>query len=311
MSESLQKSRRLLSRKEMNKTSVGPTIIAAGFLFLAPNLMAQIDSLPATFFPAQLGNVWNYGGNSDTTIPTNQIQLTKDSIADGDRYLFFDTLRVPLYKVDSLLNMTYFANGWLQYKLTARKNDVWTAIGDSTGRIAARVDSLGWGQVLGKITQIKAIGYYTQRSDTTNFSGWLYEDYLAAGFGFFLEITDASQTPNVELLGCIIDGVKYGSVTAVDQVSDFAARNGYTLFPAYPSPFNSISTISYVIPRRAQVNISLYNLLGICVGELVDDIQETGNHSVRYHPGNLPSGVYLIRMRTDSFSQTQRLLYLK
>ncbi len=56
--------------------------------------------------------------------------------------------------------------------------------------IVAKIDSIYWDYVLGTLTQVKKIGYYSGL-DTAHYQLWFYDDYYAAGFGFFLEIGDA------------------------------------------------------------------------------------------------------------------------
>lgn len=255
------------------------------------SVFAQTDSLPATFFPSQIGDKWNYEFSPGHTFQT---ELTRDSIADGKRYLFFDASNTPLYEIDSALNVTINplrdSNAWLTYKLTANKNEVWTVRNLPGGRIAGRVDSVYWDIIFGKLTQVKAIGYYRQALDTTFFFGWLYEDYLASGFGLYLEIADASQTPEEELIGCIIDGKKYGTVVSVKD-TPAGIPSDFKLFPAFPNPFNPATMISYSLPLSGKIEISVYNMLGINVNDLVHNFQEAGEHSILFQPENLPSGV--------------------
>jgi hypothetical protein len=43
----------------------------------------------------------------------------------------------------------------------------------------------------------------------------------------------------------------------------------------------------------------------------VDGFQNAGTHEVRWRPGNLPSGVYIARLRADGFSLTIKLMLQK
>ncbi len=283
-------------------------------LIFPSGLYSQTDSSAESFFPSQVGDVWRYQEGPDSN-DFEQTKLTRDSIASGCRYLFFDTSNVPLYKIDSVLNVTISPlqapYAWLRYKLTAKKNEVWTVQGGPGGRIAGRVDDVYWDFVVGRETQVKEIGYYSQGSDTTNFSLWLYEDYLAAGFGYCLSIGDAEQTPNLELIGCIINGISYGSVTVVNQLSEKAVPSAYVLYPAFPDPFNPATTFLYSLPIDSRINITIYDVIGRQITRLVDGFQHRGEYSVRFEPRGLSSGVYFVRMVAGQFVQTNKIVYAK
>ncbi len=52
----------------------------------------------------------------------------------------------------------------------------------------------------------------------------------------------------------------------------------YSLAPAYPNPFNPVTTLSYGLPEDALVNIKVYDLLGKNVATLVNDVKTAGFH---------------------------------
>ena len=90
----------------------------------------------------------------------------------------------------------------------------------------------------------------------------------------------------------------------------------YVLKANYPNPFNASTAIGYSLPRQAQVEISVYNLLGQKVITLVNREQAAGNYQIIWNgadkAGNeLSSGVYFYRMETDSFTETHKMILLK
>ncbi len=50
----------------------------------------------------------------------------------------------------------------------------------------------------------------------------------------------------------------------------------------YPNPFNPETIISYQLPKTAEVELEIYNLLGKCVLTLVDKRQSAGDYSVKW-----------------------------
>jgi hypothetical protein len=194
----------------------------------------------------------------------------------------------------------------LEYKLTAQKNEIWHV----KDLIVAKVDTIYWDYILGTLTQVKKIGYYSGL-DTINFSIWFYDYYLAAGFGYYLSIGDAMQTPLEELYGCIINGKTRGTMTSVrDGIKDLTPSS-YKLYPAFPNPFNPSTTISYYLPKNSNVKIRVYSLLGKEVANLVDRFQAAGLYSVRFEPKGLSSGIYFVRMSAGQFVVTNKIIYSK
>jgi outer membrane protein assembly factor BamB len=70
----------------------------------------------------------------------------------------------------------------------------------------------------------------------------------------------------------------------------------FSLADPYPSPFNPSTTIQYTLPVGSRVSIRVYNILGECVGTLVEGAQSAGVHAVVWDAGMIASGLYIVRM---------------
>ena len=79
----------------------------------------------------------------------------------------------------------------------------------------------------------------------------------------------------------------------------------------YPNPFNPTTRIQYALPEAAKVRITVYNVLGRRVVELVNNRQSAGIHAVTFDASHLASGVYIYRMRTGNTIKTQKMLLIK
>ena len=56
---------------------------------------------------------------------------------------------------------------------------------------------------------------------------------------------------------------KYGTITGVKgNAPDNTAPKTFSLYQNYPNPFNPSTIISYDVPRRTMVQLSVYNILG-------------------------------------------------
>jgi aminopeptidase N len=87
--------------------------------------------------------------------------------------------------------------------------------------------------------------------------------------------------------------------------------SSYRLEQNYPNPFNSTTTISYQIPRREQVVLKVYDILGREVATLVDTKQYSGVYECQWNPKNMASGIYFYRLNTGSMQMQKKMVLLK
>lgn len=103
-------------------------------------------------------------------------------------------------------------------------------------------------------------------------------------------------------------GVPVTSVSTTERnkihVSNYLLQN-------YPNPFNPSTTINYNIPAEGHVEISVFNILGQKVRELVNEFKHAGSFTVKFEAGDLSSGVYFYILRTGGFVETKKLIIQK
>lgn len=87
--------------------------------------------------------------------------------------------------------------------------------------------------------------------------------------------------------------------------------SSYALHQNYPNPFNPSTTIQYALPQESRVTLTIYNLLGREVTQLVDEVQGAGAHTVSFDAGNLASGTYLYRIEAPGYTATRQMLLIK
>jgi hypothetical protein len=85
----------------------------------------------------------------------------------------------------------------------------------------------------------------------------------------------------------------------------------YDLSQNYPNPFNPTTNIKFSIPRQDYVKLAVYNLLGEVIAILVDEVLQAGNHNVPFQADNLSSGVYIYRIESENFVQSNKMILLK
>ena len=84
----------------------------------------------------------------------------------------------------------------------------------------------------------------------------------------------------------------------------------------YPNPFNPFTTLRYDLPKDEFVSITIYDLLGNVINNLVNNNQSSGYRSVQWNATNnqgqpVAAGVYFYSIEAGEFRQTKKMILLK
>ncbi len=98
--------------------------------------------------------------------------------------------------------------------------------------------------------------------------------------------------------------------TAVDDL-ETALPESYQLDQNYPNPFNPTTQIAFTLPKPAQVDLRVYDILGRVVATLANGLFQPGRHTLEWNASGNPSGVYFYRLTTPEFSSTRKMLLIQ
>ncbi len=105
-------------------------------------------------------------------------------------------------------------------------------------------------------------------------------------------------------------------ITDVGYDYEPSLPSGFTLSQNYPNPFNPTTTIEFDVPRRAQVSLSIYNVLGQEVWRLIDGPLSAGTYRLQWD-GRLSSGqpagsgVYIYRLTSGDITLSRKMVLLR
>jgi hypothetical protein len=125
-------------------------------------------------------------------------------------------------------------------------------------------------------------------------------------------VEDPNHDPNlyseIDVSSC--DGGEILKVTNINIPKKF------TVHQNYPNPFNPVTSLSYDLPRESFVDITIYDMLGNVVNNLVNAKQTSGYKSVQWNATDnqgqpVSAGVYLYSIETKDFRQTKKMILLK
>ena len=78
----------------------------------------------------------------------------------------------------------------------------------------------------------------------------------------------------------------------------------FKLYQNYPNPFNPATTIKFELPLSVTVNITVFDMMGEKVKELLNERLEAGYHEIIFRAENLASGMYIYRLVASDHSTT-------
>ncbi len=157
-------------------------------------------------------------------------------------------------------------------------------------------------------------GFNVYRSAREN-GGFERINEVLIGAGETGEYLDGDARPGREYwyrLGAVDEDGEFFSAAIMART----APRELTLFPNYPNPFNPSTTVSFYLPEREHVVLTIYNVQGQRVKRLADEALDFGMHELVWDGtddrGNATSsGVYFYRLTAGRKSITRKLTMLK
>ena len=165
-------------------------------------------------------------------------------------------------------------------------------------------------------------------SDSTYMIGWLansdaYSGDILSGSGH-LKVTVSPGNAKVEYIAAYLPADTNGThingkavysysvntaASAVEENTEFTP--GFRLEQNYPNPFNTETLIKYSVPEIVNANLSVYNIFGEEISNLVNGNINPGQHESVLNAADLPPGVYFCRFKSSKFDKTIKISLIK
>ncbi len=209
--------------------------------------------------------------------------------------LFFDSAVDSGYSVDNLVPQTP-QNLFVAYSAQSGNNLSWNESADS---------DFSYFKIYRGTTSDFTIDPASPLLTTTSTS---WQD-IAGGFDSFYRVSavdfSGNESPPTEATN-----------TQVSGFSDENLPTATALTSIFPNPFNPSTTISFALPGDSQVRISIYDVSGRLVQTLVDQLLDAGNHDVVWQGQDSQgraqaSGIFFVRLETDRFKGTRRMVLVR
>ena len=101
------------------------------------------------------------------------------------------------------------------------------------------------------------------------------------------------------------------NVEPVGIVNQNEIPQSFSLSQNYPNPFNPSTKIKYSIPKEGFVSLTIYDITGKSVMNLVNQDQKSGVYEAEFNAVNLSSGVYFYTLSSADFIETKKMILVR
>jgi len=129
-----------------------------------------------------------------------------------------------------------------------------------------------------------------------------------------VQITDINGQPQpISFLG---EGALHAINPFACTINSGSCALENNVFANYPNPFNLSTTISFHLIQSEWITLKIFNLLGQEVLTLLDQRMEAGIHHICWYGRDkmnqdIPSGIYLLLFKTESYRKIRKLILQK
>ena len=102
-----------------------------------------------------------------------------------------------------------------------------------------------------------------------------------------------------------------GNLLLEDLLGVAGVPTTFSLSQNYPNPFNPTTVIQFGIPRASHVQLSVFNVLGQRLADLVDEIRQAGYYEVKFNASRYASGTYFYSLDAGGHTAVKKMVILK
>lgn len=148
--------------------------------------------------------------------------------------------------------------------------------------------------------------------------------YSTNGGSSWTAMNEGLLIPNVTSLGVYHDNYLYAGTDGAGMwrweivvgVAEDKEEGMPRILTCHPKPARDLVTIRYALNRELVANVSIYDIQGRLVTQLIREKQATGDHSVIWHGedarGNdVPAGVYFCKLATQEGTAIEKIILVR
>ncbi|MBX7045630.1 MAG: T9SS type A sorting domain-containing protein [Ignavibacteria bacterium] len=205
-----------------------------------------------------------------------------------------------------------FGNCW---KITVPSKNVIYVSEEHSGAVKSTDRGLNWTLYPVSIQGIiQGIGFIN------DYTGWVSSNSIYKTTNGGLNWTLDPWGANVNRIRVFNDTTAFASGSSlykfttgkvgIHQLSTEIPEN-FLLKQNYPNPFNPSTNIEFNLSEKSFASLSVYDMLGREVVLLINEQLNAGYYNYSFNAENLPGGTYFYTLRTQNFSDTKKMLFVK
>ena len=136
---------------------------------------------------------------------------------------------------------------------------------------------------------------------------FIWTVFLVADDGEEVQVSDKDGP---EFIPAYREVLIQGSLTTSGETED-ELPGTVELKQNFPNPFNPTTVISFAVPEDTDVRLTVYDVLGRQVTQLVNEHKSAGTYEVNFDATRLSSGVYIYRLEAGETIRTKRMMLVK
>ena len=257
----------------------------------------------------------------------------------GHNFIMDGNVDSSAVKVASNQGIDLFV-GWNGYELylatqsaQSRGRDVFIFVTDSIKNLvsapwAKSGNVIQWSLYLGNESTNNWAGWFDARGITNRAAGVFLEGafnvetqfnrvpsrlYIAIGHyqtqdgGHLMgQCPQGNNNGNIEGTEFFIYNINLTSIKEINSILD-----EFKLYGNYPNPFNEKTKIVFNLPINGFAELRVFNILGEEVKTIISKELKKGIHQVEFDSGNLPSGIYLLKLEFNGTVKTRKMILIK
>jgi beta-glucanase (GH16 family) len=162
------------------------------------------------------------------------------------------------------------------------------------------------------IFSVNGYVHYTYNPDIQNSETWPFDSPQYLLMNIAIEPSIASSFTETEME---LDYIRIYETSILSNQAE-TVPNDFNVFQNYPNPFNPVTSLSYDLLEDSYVSVTIYDMLGNVVKNLVNANQSSGYKSVQWNATNdrnesVSAGLYLYTIQAGEFRQTNKMILLK
>jgi hypothetical protein len=152
-----------------------------------------------------------------------------------------------------------------------------------------------------------AISIFGDEANTMEVEG------MTTGQEFFIVVYANGTEERFDVTNWVSGSQYYANnqVSVAGKLTSAAPVDALSLGQNYPNPVASTTEISFYLPESGMVTLSIYNILGEKMSDIINEEMNAGNHTISYDARKLAIGNYMYKITTVNGEQTRIMNVVK